>query len=90
MITGDAFMKKQTLVSVRLSEPVADRLENLAQATDRSKSFLAAQAIEEFLAVQEWQVAAIKEGIEAADRGEVVSHDEAVAELNRWGKKNAD
>lgn len=83
-------MKKQTLVSVRLSEPVAERLENLAHATNRSKSFLAAQAIEEFLALQEWQVAAIKEGIDAADRGELVSHDEAVAELGRWGKSHAD
>lgn len=83
-------MKKQTLVSVRLSEPVAERLENLAHATNRSKSFLAAQAIEEFLALQEWQVAAIKEGIDAADRGEFVSHDEAVAELSRWGKSHAD
>ena len=83
-------MKKQTLVSVRLSEPVAERLENLAHATNCSKSFLAAQAIEEFLALQEWQVAAIKEGIDAADRGELVSHDEAVAELGRWGKSHAD
>lgn len=83
-------MKKQTLVSVRLSEPVAERLENLAHATNRSKSFLAAQAIEEFLALQEWQVAAIKEGINAADRGELVSHDEAVAELSRWDKSHAD
>ncbi len=83
-------MKKQSLVSVRLSDPVAERLENLAQATNRSKSFLAAQAIEEFLALQEWQVAAIKEGIDAADRGELVSHDEAVAELGRWGKSHAD
>ena len=82
-------MKKQTLVSVRLSDPVAERLENLAHATNRSKSFLAAQAIEEFLALQEWQVAAIKEGIDAADRGELVSHDEAVAELSRWGKSHA-
>lgn len=82
-------MKKQTLVSVRLSEPVADRLENLSRATCRSKSFLAAQAIEEFLALQEWQVAAIQEGIEAADRGEVVSHDDAVAELKRWSRDNA-
>lgn len=83
-------MKKQTLVSVRLSDPVAERLENLAHATNRSKSFLAAQAIEEFLALQEWQVAAIKEGIDAADRGELVSHDEAVDELSRWGKSHAD
>jgi predicted transcriptional regulator len=89
-ITGDIFMNKQTLVSVRLSEPVADRLENLAQATNRSKSFLAAQAIEEYLALQEWQVAAIKEGIDAADRGDTVSHHEALAELGRWGKTHAD
>lgn len=83
-------MKKQTLVSVRLSEPVAERLENLAHATNRSKSFLAAQAIEEFLALQEWQVAATMEGIDAADRGDLVSHDEAFAELGRWGKSHAD
>jgi predicted transcriptional regulator len=47
---------------------------------------LASQAIEDFLTVQEWHIRAINEGIAAADEGDVVSHEEAFAELKRWGK----
>lgn len=80
-------MKKPALLSIRVSQDLASRLEKLAQATERSRSYLAAQAIEEFIAVQEWQVEAIKDGVAAADRGELVSHDEALAMLGKWGKK---
>ncbi len=62
------------------------RLETLAKTTHKSKSSLATEAIEEFLTVQEWHIQAIKEGIAAADRGDVVSHKEALAELKKWGK----
>lgn len=79
-------MSKLSLVSVRVSEELAKELNHLAKATDRSKSYLAAQAIEEFIAVQEWQVEAIQEGIAAAERGELVGHEKAVAELGRWGR----
>ncbi len=61
-------------------------MDALAKATDRSKSFLAVQAIEEFVTIQEWQVAAIDEGIAEADAGKVVSHEKAVEELRKWGK----
>lgn len=80
-------MTNSALISVRVQNDLAKRLERLAKATDRSKSYLAAQAIEEYVALQEWQVQAIQEGIAAAKRGEVVSHDEATIELKRWGKR---
>jgi RHH-type transcriptional regulator, rel operon repressor / antitoxin RelB len=80
-------MKKESLLSVRMPEELAGRLTNLAKATDRSKSYLAALAIEEFISTQEWQVQAIKEGIADAEAGRVVSHDEAIKELTKWGKK---
>lgn len=80
-------MKKPALLSIRVSQDLASRLEKLAQATGRSKSFVAAQAIEEFIAVQEWQVQAIKDGVAAAERGELVSHEEALAALGKWGQK---
>jgi len=79
-------MSEATLVSARVSAEVAERLAALAATTHRSKSFLAAQAIEEFLNVQEWQVAAIREGLAAARKGEVRSHEEAIAILNTWGR----
>ncbi|MBI5419086.1 MAG: ribbon-helix-helix protein, CopG family [Deltaproteobacteria bacterium] len=80
-------MTKASLLSVRLPEDLAKRLENLAKSTDRSKSYLAACAVEEYLAVQEWQVTAIHEGIAAAEKGQVVGHDEALKELKRWGRR---
>ncbi len=80
-------MSSNALISVRVENDLAKRLERLAKATDRSKSYLAAQAIEEYVALQEWQVQAIQEGIAAAKRGEVVNHDKASAELKRWGKR---
>ncbi len=59
-----------TVLTVRVAPEVSKRLSKLAQATRRSKSFLAAEAIEEYLAVQEWQVQAILDGLEASDRDE--------------------
>ena len=80
-------MAKSALLSVRMPEDLTDRLEKLARATERSKSFLAAQAIEEYVAVQEWQVAAIQEGVAAAKNGDVVGHDEALSVLDAWGQQ---
>ncbi|MFA7384458.1 MAG: CopG family ribbon-helix-helix protein [Desulfurivibrionaceae bacterium] len=78
-------MNETILVSTRVSTDLAERLAALAQTTHRSKSFLAAQAIEEFLNVQEWQVKAIKDGLAAAERGDLKSHEQAIAILNTWG-----
>ena len=79
-------MSQNTLVSARVSPELAERLAALAEFTNRSKSYLAAQAIEEFVNVQEWQVEAIREGMEAAKNGEVVGHEQALAVLSGWGK----
>jgi RHH-type transcriptional regulator, rel operon repressor / antitoxin RelB len=76
-----------TLITVRVPRDVAKRLRALAQATDRSKSYVAAQAIEEFLTLQEWQVKAIRQGIAEANAGKLIPHDEAVKRLRRWGRR---
>ena len=80
-------MKKAALVSLRIEEELAERMNNLAKATGRTKSFIATQAIQDYLSLQEWQVAAIQEGIDAANQGELVEHGEAVKLLSSWGAK---
>lgn len=72
--------------TLTVDDDLAKRLATLAKTVHQSKSSLASQAIEEFLTVQEWHIQAIKEGIEAADKGDIVSHEEAVAALKKWGK----
>jgi RHH-type transcriptional regulator, rel operon repressor / antitoxin RelB len=81
-------MAETRLISVRVPTAVAAKLEALASSTDRSKSYLAAQAIEEYITTQEWQIATIKEGIKSADAGEFVDHAKVVDWLNSWGTEH--
>jgi RHH-type transcriptional regulator, rel operon repressor / antitoxin RelB len=83
----EIFMAKGSLLSVRMPDSLAERLESLAKATDRSKSYLATMAIEEFVAIQEWQVQAIQEGMAEAEAGKVVAHQKAVKALKKWGSR---
>lgn len=80
-------MTHSTIVTVRVTPKIAKRLEKLAESMDRSKSYLAAEAIEEYLDIHEWQIKAIGEGIAAADRGETVSFEEV---KKYWEKKLED
>jgi RHH-type rel operon transcriptional repressor/antitoxin RelB len=72
--------------TLTIREDLDKRLTTLAKTIHKSKSSLATAAIEEFLTIQEWHMQAIKEGVEAADRGDFVSHEEAIAELKKWGR----
>lgn len=76
-------MSSTTLLSLRVPDEVAERLAALAEATDRSKSCMAAQAIEEYLALQEWQVKAIRKRVSDAETGKLVVHKEALKVLRR-------
>jgi RHH-type transcriptional regulator, rel operon repressor / antitoxin RelB len=87
MLVGGTPVADTTLISVRVPKDVAKRLRALAKATDRSKSYVAGQAIEEFLTLQEWQVKAIRQGIAEANAGKLIPHDEAVKRLRRWGRR---
>jgi predicted transcriptional regulator len=75
-------------MTVRLEEDVKDRLDLLAEATQRSKSFLAAEAIREFVENNEWQIAEINAALKEADAGEFASDKEVAALSKKW-KVNA-
>jgi RHH-type rel operon transcriptional repressor/antitoxin RelB len=57
----------------------------LAKSTGRTRSFLAAEAINEYLDVNEWPVAGIKRAIASLDRGEGIPHDEVKDWVASWG-----
>ena len=77
-------MKAQT-VSARLNPDTAKKLELLVKATDRSKSYLVAEAIETYVEEQTWQIGAIKEGIEEADKGKFATDKEVKKTFKKWG-----
>ncbi len=77
-----------TTFTVRVDPAVKKRLEKLAKNTGRSRSFLASEAINAYLDVNEWQVTGIRQAIASLDRGEGISHDQVKEWVSSWGKKN--
>jgi predicted transcriptional regulator len=71
--------------TVRLDASIKKRLERLAKNTGRSRSYLAAEAIGEYLDVNEWQVAGIKNAIASLDQGKGISHDKVKKWVASWG-----
>ena len=62
-------MADSTTLTVRLSKELKGKLERLAENTRRSKSYLAAEAISEYLGVNAWQIEEIGKAVEKADAG---------------------
>jgi RHH-type rel operon transcriptional repressor/antitoxin RelB len=77
-----------TTFTVRVEPGVKKRLEKLAKSTGRTRSFLAAEALNEYLDANEWQVAGVKRAIVSLDRGEGVSHKDVKDWVNSWDRKN--
>ena len=75
-----------TTVSVRIDPIIKKRLEKLAKSTGRSRSFLAAEAINEYLNLNEWQVAGIQRAMASLDRGEGVPHEQVKEWVSSWGR----
>ena len=73
-----------SLISVRVPLIIAERLEKLAKSVDRSKSYLAAEAIEEYLDIHEWQVQAIHEGLQQIEQNDVLDFSEV---KKQWTKE---
>jgi RHH-type transcriptional regulator, rel operon repressor / antitoxin RelB len=73
--------------TLRVDTAAKKRLEKLAKNTGRSRSFLAAEAISEYLDANEWQVAGIKRAIQSMDSGAGVSHSEVRKWVSSWGTK---
>ena len=81
-------MPSSEILTVRLPAAMRRQLDQLAKSTARNRSWLAVRAIEKYLAENAWQIAAIEEGIRAADAGEFVEDGEVEAWLETWGKRS--
>jgi len=73
-----------TTMTIRLEPEVKDRLNRLADATRRSKSFLAAEAIREFVETNEWQIRDIEAAIAEADAGDLATDADVEAVAATW------
>ncbi len=73
-------MANRAVLSVHTKPETRDRLDAIARATNRTRSSLANEAIEQYVAHQDWLVTEIQKGLAAADRGELVPD----SEVENW------
>jgi predicted transcriptional regulator len=69
--------------TLRLDEKTLEALDSLADKTERSRSWLATKAIEDFVELNAWQIAKIETGIKAADQGDFADDKELARVLKK-------
>ena len=77
-----------TTMTIRLEDKLNERLSKLANATDRSKAYLATQALKLFLENNEWQVVEIEQALSQADKAgsdEFADNETVMAWMESWG-----
>lgn len=74
-----------SVVSVRVTKEMEQQLNALAESTGRTKSWLAGQAVQDYLNRELWQVTEIKRAIAEADAGDFASDEEVATKMKKWG-----
>jgi predicted transcriptional regulator len=86
---------KDSQVSVRLPNELKDRMETYAQLTGRTKSYVAMEALSDYLEWRIPQIEDLKAAVAAADAGDFATEDEVdqvfkrLAAAPRQVRKNA-
>ena len=75
-----------TAFTVRVPDELAQQLDQLASKLDRSRAYVAAQAIEDFVERQGWQLAEIEAGLAEAERGEFATSAEVATIVGKYVK----
>ena len=71
-------------MTIRLEPELKSRLDKLSKATHRSKSFLAAVAVREFIELNEWQIQELKAAIIETDANDFASQQDVDTVFNKW------
>lgn len=80
-------MPESSVLTLRLDAKLKKQLDRLSKSMNRSRSFVAAQAIQEFVSVNEWQINEIKKGLAEADAGDFASEEEMQQTIRRLTRR---
>jgi predicted transcriptional regulator len=77
-------MAESSVLTLRLDAKLKKRLDRLSRAMSRSRSFVAAEAIREYVALNDWQIEETKKAVAEADQGVFASNKEVERTLRKW------
>jgi predicted transcriptional regulator len=72
-------------VAVKLEPELKHRLEQLSDITHRSESAIIAEAIRDFVELNEWQIQETKDAVNEAERGDFATNEEVGKVFHKWG-----
>ncbi|MFH0725901.1 MAG: CopG family ribbon-helix-helix protein [Pseudomonadota bacterium] len=71
--------------TVRINDDTIGRIDGLATALNRSRSWVINQALERFLNHEEWFVQEVKDGLIEVERGDIATDIEVTGSFRKWG-----
>jgi RHH-type transcriptional regulator, rel operon repressor / antitoxin RelB len=71
------------VMTIWVDRKTKTRLEKLAKAMERTKSYLAAEAIRTYVELNEWQIAEIETALKEADAGDFATREEVESVFNK-------
>ncbi|TDI54021.1 MAG: ribbon-helix-helix protein, CopG family [Alphaproteobacteria bacterium] len=77
-------MSESEVVTVRLTTELKARLDALAKSTKRTRSFLAAEAIANYVEINAWQIEEIEKGLQEVEAGDFLTEEEQAEAYARW------
>jgi predicted transcriptional regulator len=78
-------MNSTSTFTIRVSTDIKHRLDKLAKSIKRTRSWLAADAVENYLAEQEHHLALIEQAEREIEAGRAVPHEDVARWLLSWG-----
>lgn len=73
-----------TTLTLRVPIEMKERLDKLADATHRSKSYLAGEALRQYIDLEAWQIGEIQQALKEADANDFASDAEIDAVVRKY------
>ena len=80
-------MAGSSVLTLRLDPKLKRQLDLLSRATSRSRSFVAAEAIREYVALNNWQIEETTKAIDEADRGNFAPDKDVQRTIRKWSRR---
>ena len=80
-------MPGSSVLTLRLNSQLKKQLDRLSKAMNRTRSFVASEAIREYVELNEWQIDEVKKALVEADREDFASDAEASRVVKKWTRR---
>jgi len=75
---------KSVTITARVSPALSKKLSGYAKLTERTRSAVVERLLADHIDYETWFVKEVRKGIESANRGDLIPHDEAMRQIRNY------